>query len=394
MRKGILCAFFTLLTFLSSVSAGDASINYGLCQAAVQSGAYGLTGAVDSNGIPITSVNQTIEGLLYPQCLSFCGDGWERNTFANASAAVTTWLFPWLVLVAQLPFQTRGDGYDMLSGLLIIGSPLLAMYSLLATLSNSMWIYAKCKETHIQTRYKDPKHMARVAFILSACQQVPLFIEDTTLFACSVVLSRNRQWWQDIAARLRDSTRTFVESLWPQILIVLVTYILTLVYVFEFEAAGNFDFHKSLISIDNYTGLGMSIGMAWSWTFPLVIGWFSVGTQMRRNSVSDTLNWAKKRLEIPYWIARTKNIHIHGEYQETSIKRTNTWPIAQPKAPLAQFEGTPEGQVDRLWGFRIAGDQENLSTIMLEYIPGSGLPLALSTPIFNQDLGTMRLLSM
>lgn len=100
----------------------------------------------------------------------------------------------------------------------------------------------------------------------------------------------------------------------------------------------------------------MSIGMAWSWTLPLVIGWFSVGTQLRRNSVSSTLSWATQRLEIPYWVACMGNDRIQGEHSLTSIKRVYVWPIENPRAPLAQYEGTSN---DRLWGFRIAGDQEN-----------------------------------
>jgi len=184
--------------------------------------------------------NQTIEGILFPQCVSFCGDGWERNSYANISTAITTWLFPWLVLVAQMPFQTAGPGYDILSGFLIIGSPVLAMYSLLVTFQNSRRIYHKCKEHHIYRRYGDRNHMARVAFILSACQQAPLFVEDTAMLACAIVLDRNKRWWVDLAARLQDSSRTFAESLWPQIAIVFATYGMTLAYVFLFEAGGTF----------------------------------------------------------------------------------------------------------------------------------------------------------
>jgi len=70
------------------------------------------------------------------------------------------------------------------------------------TLWNPRWIYQKCKEPTIWGLYADnPKHMSRVAFILSTCQQVPLIIEDPTLLACSIVLHRNEAWWEDLAAR-------------------------------------------------------------------------------------------------------------------------------------------------------------------------------------------------
>ena len=236
--RTILGLFLTILVFPSYASPLDANVNYLQCQAAVQNGSHELAGAVDQNGNPVTSRDQ-IEGLLYPQCLSFCGDGWQPSSYTNASAAVTSWLFPWLVLVAQLPFQTKGEGYDILSAFLVIGSPILAMYSLLVTYSNSQWIYEKCTEDVIGERYGDREHMARVAFILSACQQVPLVIQDPTLLACSIALHGNQHWWKDLAARLQDSYRTLPESLWPQMLLVIVTYILTLIYSFQFEAGGN-----------------------------------------------------------------------------------------------------------------------------------------------------------
>jgi hypothetical protein len=238
----------TLISLLLTTSAFPSSahfiwddLNYAECQVAVQNGSKGLVGLVNQTGIPVSNFSQ-VDGILYPQCISYCGNGWQSNGFTNTSAAVTTWLFPWLVLVAQLPFQTSGLGSDVLAAWLTMGSPIVAMYSLLITLSNSRWIYRKCTEQsegNIADCYGDRKHMSRVAFILSQCQQVPLFIQDWKLLACAVALEKNKGWWEDLAARLRLSARTFPESLWPQMLIVIITYVLTLAYSFQFEIGGH-----------------------------------------------------------------------------------------------------------------------------------------------------------
>jgi len=230
----------TVFPILSNAHLFWDDLNYAECQAAVQNGSRGFAGLVIQNGTLITNLSQ-VDGILYPQCISYCGDGWQANGYTNTSAAVATWLFPWLVLVAQLPFQIRGEGWDILAACLIVGSPIIAMYSLLITLSNSRWIYRKCTEDsngNIKERHGDPRHMVRVAFILSQCQQVPLHIQDWKLLACAIALERNKHWWEDLAARLRLSARTLPDSLWPQMLLVITTYILTLIYCFKFEIGG------------------------------------------------------------------------------------------------------------------------------------------------------------
>jgi len=142
LKSGILfsvCLVASHFIALSSALTGNGEVNFTQCLINFQNGSYGLTGGVDRNGIPITSLNQP-EGLRYPQCITVCGDGWQRSDLADISLKLTAWLFPWLVLVARLPFQPEGKGHDIFSAFLVIGSPIIAMHSLLVTLSNSRWI--------------------------------------------------------------------------------------------------------------------------------------------------------------------------------------------------------------------------------------------------------------
>jgi len=98
--------------------------------------------------------------------------------------------------------------------------------------------------------------------------------------------------------------------------------------------------------------------MTWSWTFPLVLGWFAVGTQTERNSINRTLNRAKKLLEIPTYIARDANPQI-DESQNTVLKRAYSWGIDHCRGPFAQSPMTSIGESERFLGFRIAGDMES-----------------------------------
>src|SRR5437667_11914090 len=111
------------LFFLFAPSnASDAYVNFTQCKIDFFSGTNGLVGAVDRNGNSVEFLNQT-EGLRYTQCKAICGTGWERINWSQASTSLTAWLFPWLILVSQLPFQTSGKGQDVFSAFLFIGSP-------------------------------------------------------------------------------------------------------------------------------------------------------------------------------------------------------------------------------------------------------------------------------
>lgn len=222
---------FLLLSVLS-VSLPVATLNdtdIRQCGTNFLGGKYGVQGAVDKDGNPVDSLSQA-SGLLYAQCISYCGDGSELYPWDVLSNTLSAWLFPWLVLVAQMPFQTKSKRTDVWSTCLIIGSPILAMYSLLVTMHNSKWIHRKCWK--VGKTYKDSEHLEYVAFVLSSCQQVPLQF-DSAFLACSISLSQNKDWWKELALRLRDTRRTLPESLWPQNVVVIGTYIFTIVDAFR-----------------------------------------------------------------------------------------------------------------------------------------------------------------
>jgi hypothetical protein len=216
---------FAILIAVSSASPLDPSAQFDVCKDNFLNQSN-TTGAVDLYGNPVSSILDA-QGMTYATCYALCGDGWQPDSWLTVSAYLATWLLPWIALVGQLPFQTRNWKHDCLSACLMTGTPILAMHSLILTLSNSMWIHKRCREEEVRNRY-DEKEMKNVAYVLSTCQQVPLKIQNREHLAYSIIHRRNEKWWSDLASHLRDTAREMPESLWPQMLLVLVTYGFTL----------------------------------------------------------------------------------------------------------------------------------------------------------------------
>lgn len=222
-------SLFVLFSLLSGTVLGgsplDPHARFDLCKADFLN-QTDPTGAVDIHGHPVASIDDA-QGMNYATCYSRCGDGWQRDPWLSISAYLATWLIPWIALVGQLPFQTRSWIHDCLSASLMIGTPILVMHSLIITLRNSLWIHKRCREEEVVDR-NDERQMKNVAFVLSTCQQIPLKIQNREHLAYSIVHRRNERWWGDLASHLRDTARVMPESLWPQMLFVLVTYGFTL----------------------------------------------------------------------------------------------------------------------------------------------------------------------
>jgi hypothetical protein len=104
--------------------------------------------------------------------------------------------------------------------------------------------------------------------------------------------------------------------------------------------------------------------MTWIWTLPLVLGWFAVGTQRQRNSINQTLNRAKKLLQIPDYVARGLNPisaipQADDEVDDKiALKRAYSWGIRDWRGPFSQFPETSIDGPERWLGSRIAGDME------------------------------------
>ncbi|KAG1862598.1 hypothetical protein DFJ58DRAFT_234515 [Suillus subalutaceus] len=217
------------------------------------------SGLVDANGGNITNTSSEISqavGFTYDTCLSKCGPGTQKPTWANTSQQFSAWLLPYLALISQLPFGARHRVDNLMSAILTVGSPVLAGYSMILTILNARWISRRFENVS----FPNARHAAR---ILISLQQTPLKItNEDSLLSSLIVLPENDDWWPTIADFL-DYTLTWSIASATSIAWVTVAYLLTVV--------------SSLSDVDaNINSNGQGAASVWSWLIPIVIGWLQL----------------------------------------------------------------------------------------------------------------------
>ncbi|KAK7046418.1 hypothetical protein R3P38DRAFT_2507461 [Favolaschia claudopus] len=253
-------------------------------------------GLVDINGQPISCnvsvINSTLApevwGITYQACVAHCGMDKIKQSIEFSAAAIplTTWLLPWLALIAQLPFEAEG-WMDILSACLCLGSPALAVYSLALTAFNRGYIsrsFRRLKHiAEIETR-PEYRYMAgrvdAVAFLLREVQQCPMRANQRNgdLANLLVLNDQERQiFWKHVAKDLRNTRRGFTYSFAAQVVLAFITYLIS------FIAA----VHDSLGSTE--VGLQFASSTVWSWMFPVVFGYIRVGSQCKAGAIQEAL---------------------------------------------------------------------------------------------------------
>ncbi|EGN91773.1 hypothetical protein SERLA73DRAFT_164376 [Serpula lacrymans var. lacrymans S7.3] len=153
-----------------------------------------FVGGLDSNGQPVPISEAS--SMTYTLCKSSCGT--FRETFSPPVflQEFSAWLLPYLALASQLPFGARYRQDNLTSILLTIGSPMLAIYSLILTLLISRWIHRKFETIS----YPNKDLAVRVLINL---QQVPLRVtSEDSLLASLIVLPENNEWWSELTQLL------------------------------------------------------------------------------------------------------------------------------------------------------------------------------------------------
>jgi hypothetical protein len=236
--SGMLAALFVAL-LLSLRFSHQPDIDLPDCQAAIQNGsaiAQGritYSGTVDRYGNLVNTLDK-IEGVRFPECEIMCGTGWQREKWDDIFNSLSGWLLPWLALTAQLPFQTRDKVRDLGSVFLVIGCPILAMYSLLSTLYNAKWVREECRRV-VDKEGKNSDHMDYVAEVLLSCQHVPLELakdDEKLIRSTEVREDKEEDWWGNLAEMLCDTGRHATASLWAQLLLATISYVFTLIVAF------------------------------------------------------------------------------------------------------------------------------------------------------------------
>ncbi|KAJ6538101.1 hypothetical protein B0H19DRAFT_861515, partial [Mycena capillaripes] len=230
------------------------STNFEQCLATIMAtDALWRTGGTDLNGNLVANKSQVV-GMTYAMCVTQCGTAPEAFNFPSFSTQFSSFMLPFLALTAQLPFGATNHIDNFSTIMLTIGSPTLAIFSLVITVCNSRWI----KWRFERISYPNSNH---AVIILDNLQESLLRVNKTSLdgrplLASQIVLPENDQWWQrgaDVLAFTQTWSMTNIASVgWA-----VIAYIFTI----------------ASMDPSNMNVIGPAVACAWIWLLPVVVGW-------------------------------------------------------------------------------------------------------------------------
>ena len=194
----------------------------------------------------------------------------------------TSWLLPWLALVSQLPFGANDKLDNFVAMLLTVGSPTLAAYSLALTVMNGRWIARRFSSYN----YPNTRNAVR---ILSSLQQSPLQVSsEEYLLSSLVVLPKNNEWWTELVAWLDYTYDTWSISAAASIIWVVIAFLFTIIDAFQESFGGPGD----LITTKSWNG--QSVGSAWLWLLPVVVGWLQISPKCDSERLDQAVSRANR----------------------------------------------------------------------------------------------------
>ncbi|KAF9062644.1 hypothetical protein BDP27DRAFT_1427702 [Rhodocollybia butyracea] len=301
----------------------------------------GLVNILGEPIFPTCSANGSLPadvwGISTRACQQSCGSGALTQVaksvdFTSSAITMTTWLLPWLALIAQLPFEANGS-MNLLSACLSIGSPALAAYSIALTAFNRRYIsiaFRQIKEiaqNNARCRYM-VERVDAAAFILQESQQCPMRANQKAGELASLIIldedNCQQKFWLTAEKDLRNTRRGFTQS---------------------FLAQGSPD-----------VGLQFASSTVWSWMFPVVFGYVRVGSQCKVGTIKKALTdhkFVPERGidgEVEY-VAQTAlcpnadlpNIEMRRQTRLLNISRETVplLPVHRHYAPTSQLQVRP-----------------------------------------------------
>ena len=226
-------------------------------------------------------------GVTYSDCKRSCGNitVFEFNSFASEA---TNWLFPWLALIAQIPFETSTPYRDIMSALVTVGSPMLATYSMIISMLLKRRIRGKFDD--LMQRADNPRIKRTCPQLSSRLKYACTVVEESLqvpMRACEgpgwlsglVVRAESQAFWRHFHDRLLDLRRGITISLIAQMLIAIVSWLFTVLTASVDD--GQVEISEAIAA-----------STLWMWLLPVVAGWVCVGTQFRKGTVANALRSA------------------------------------------------------------------------------------------------------
>ncbi|EMC93630.1 hypothetical protein BAUCODRAFT_568559 [Baudoinia panamericana UAMH 10762] len=325
------------------------------------------SGLVDYNGNAVSSLTNLTWGITIATCYQFCKANhipyaWNFQ-FNDFAASMTNYLFPWLALTAQLPFETGNVFSNLMSFCMALGSPALITYSLTITILNQYWAQARFRtlrddagDERVARRFRGIAERIRAAlYLLREAQQVPLRASQVGGWLASlIVLPKNAVWWERLKMRLQATRRGVTASLVAQMLFAVTAYLFTVIAAFKAQMG------------DPETALQIASGSLWIWLIPVISGWLTVGTQSTHHSIEDALkqDQAERGRTPPFLTAP------NGSLTESAIQKglfvLNDESSGLPPQPsqngtaVGDFTAPGVGHTKRLtWnGCNVGGDEQ------------------------------------
>ena len=189
-------------------------------------------------------------GVDYNTCVNYCGYGRTPPKWSTFSPQFTAWLLPFIALTAQLPYQTTTTWDNLMSALLMVGSPALAAYSLILSFFGTRWLRKHCawptdfiprkaKEqipgnTNEQKRQKLKSLFGHMNEVLCLAQQEPY---ENLNFAPLAPgdLDAEADWWEKLNTIVQKTKRGYTASFIHQLLWVNIAFAFAIVDAFESE---------------------------------------------------------------------------------------------------------------------------------------------------------------
>ncbi|KAJ7886710.1 hypothetical protein B0H13DRAFT_2342718 [Mycena leptocephala] len=299
------------------------------------------------------NITADVWGITTRACEKNCGFDVLRQSvdFTTSAITITTWLLPWLALIAQLPFEAHG-WMNILSGCLCVGSPALAAYSLALTAFNRWYIAFKFQRLKssaaTDTRQEHDYMVERVEaaeLIFQEVQPSPMRANQRTGELANLIVLNDphrQNFWKTAAKDLSNTRRGFTYSFLAQVLMAFLAYLIS------FIAA----VHNSLGSTD--VGLQFASSSVWSWMFPIVFGSIRVGSQYKAGSVREAL---RDNMIIPVR-------DVHGEEPSPTDHPDETYEnyaLSPFPVEIHRLESTLPPPT--WWGFDIRGDERREGSI-------------------------------
>ncbi|KAJ6495056.1 hypothetical protein C8R45DRAFT_899846 [Mycena sanguinolenta] len=231
------------------------STNFDQCWSTIKANStLWSTGGTDLHGHLVDDVSQAV-GMTYSMCITQCGTAPVAFNFPSFSTQFSSFMLPFLALTAQLPFGAPSHIDNFSTIMLTIGSPTLAIFSLMITILNSRWIRWRFGRITYPNR-------AQAVIVLDNLQESLLRVKRTSLkgqlplLASLIVLPQNDQWWQHGAATLAF-THTWSMANIASVGWAIIAYIFTI----------------ASMDPSNMNVIGPAVACAWLWLLPVVVGW-------------------------------------------------------------------------------------------------------------------------